>query len=163
MIGIPIEVWEENTGITFLRKEFRPDSGGAGEYQGGAGQTIELRNDTGAILDATFFGSRTTLAARGFASGKPGSLRTLSLDNAPVSPKSRINVKPGSVIALQEAGGGGFGDPKRRSVGLVSRDLHLGVISDSYIRTNYPNLKLDGTVSPPPPSSANVAKRKTAP
>jgi N-methylhydantoinase B len=80
MIGIPVEVWEENTGIMVVRKELRPDSGGAGEHQGGAGQIIELRNDTGGVLDATFFGSRTTLPARGFGGGRAGSLRSLSLD-----------------------------------------------------------------------------------
>jgi N-methylhydantoinase B len=138
MIGIPIEVWEENTGITFLRKEFRIDSGGAGRYQGGAGQIIELRNDTGSTVDATFFGSRTTLPARGFAGGLPGRLRTLFLDGKPVSPKSRTDVKPGSVIALQEAGGGGFGDPHLRSVRTIQRDLDAGLVSDEFVHANYP-------------------------
>lgn len=141
MIGIPIEVWEENTGITFLRKEFRADSGGAGRYQGGAGQVIELRNDTGSVLDATFFGSRTTLPARGFAGGLPGDLRTLSLDGEPVSPKSRTDVKPGSIIVLQEAGGGGFGDPKLRCADSVQRDLDVGLVSGEFVRANYPGVE----------------------
>jgi N-methylhydantoinase B/oxoprolinase/acetone carboxylase alpha subunit len=51
MIGIPVEIWEENTGISVVRKEIRPDSGGAGKFQGGAGQIIALRNDTGAVVD----------------------------------------------------------------------------------------------------------------
>jgi N-methylhydantoinase B/oxoprolinase/acetone carboxylase alpha subunit len=34
-----------------MRKEIRPDSGGAGKFQGGAGQIIALRNDTGAVVD----------------------------------------------------------------------------------------------------------------
>lgn len=139
MIGIPVEVWEENTGIMVVRKELRPDSGGAGEYQGGAGQIIELRNDTGAVLDATFFGSRTTLPARGFGGGRAGSLRSLSLDGQPVAPKSRTDVKPGSVIILHEAGGGGFGDPKRRSVERIERDIKAGLVSEPYARKQYPD------------------------
>jgi N-methylhydantoinase B len=139
MIGIPVEVWEENTGITVVRKELRPDSGGAGEHQGGAGQIIELRNDTGGVLDATFFGSRTTLPARGFGGGRAGSLRSLSLDGRPVPPKSRTDIKPGSVIILHEAGGGGFGDPKRRSVARIERDIKAGLVSESYARQQYPD------------------------
>lgn len=139
MIGIPVEVWEENTGITIVRKEFRPDSGGAGEHQGGAGQIIELRNDTGGVLDATFFGSRTTLPARGFGGGRAGSLRSLSLDGRPVPPKSRTDIQPGSVIVLREAGGGGFGDPKCRLVTRIEHDIKSGLISESYAREQYPD------------------------
>jgi N-methylhydantoinase B len=139
MIGIPVEVWEENTGITVVRKQFRPDSGGAGEHQGGAGQIIELRNDTGGVLDATFFGSRTTLPARGFGGGRPGSLRSLSLDGRPVPPKSRTDVMPGSVIVLHEAGGGGFGDPNRRPVARIERDIKAGLVSESYAYKQYPD------------------------
>ena len=139
MIGIPVEVWEENTGITIVRKEFRPDSGGAGEHQGGAGQIIELRNDTGGVLDATFFGSRTTLPARGFGGGRAGSLRVLSLDGRPVPPKSRTDVMPGSVIVLHEAGGGGFGDPKRRPLARIERDIKAGLVSELYARKQYPD------------------------
>lgn len=138
MIGIPIEVWEENTGITFLRKEWRPDSGGAGAFQGGAGQIVRLRNDTGNVVDAAFFGSRTSLAARGFAGGDPGSLRVLSLDAQPASAKSRIDFKPGAVIELQEAGGGGFGDARQRTVSQIAGDLNAGLVTESYVRSHYP-------------------------
>jgi N-methylhydantoinase B len=109
MIGIPIEVWEESTGITVTRKELRPGSGGAGRHCGGDGQIIELRNDTGNMVDAVFFGSRTSLPARGFEGGADGALRQLMLDGNVVEPKSRHDFKPGSTISLYEAGGGGFG------------------------------------------------------
>jgi N-methylhydantoinase B len=46
-----VEIWEENTGIGVMRKEIRPNSGGAGKFQGGAGQIIALRNDAGAVVD----------------------------------------------------------------------------------------------------------------
>src|SRR5262249_36585675 len=133
MIGIPVEIWEENTGISVLRKEVRPDSGGAGKFQGGAGQIITLRNDTGGIVDAAFFGSRTSLPARGFSGGSDGSLRRLLVDGKPVVPKSRIDIQPGSVIELHEAGGGGFGAAVSRSIDHVKRDLDAGLISSDYV------------------------------
>lgn len=139
MIGIPVEIWEENTGITILRKEWRPDSGGAGAFQGGAGQIIELRNDTGTRIDAAFFGSRTALPARGFAGGRAGDLRVLSLDGRPVVPKSRVDVEPGSLIVLHEAGGGGFGEPGKRSIAMIRQDLAAGLITRSYVDKHYPS------------------------
>lgn len=138
MIGIPVEIWEENTGIRVLRKEIRPDSGGAGKFQGGAGQIIALRNDTGAVVDAAFFGSRTSLPARGFGGGSDGSLRLLFVDGRPVVPKSRIDIMPGSVIELHEAGGGGFGHPVARRIDDVRRDLDAGLVSPDYVRRYYP-------------------------
>ena len=138
MIGIPVEIWEENTGISFLRKEIRPDSGGAGAFQGGAGQIIVVRNDTGGVVDAAFFGSRTSLPARGFAGGNDGSLRHFFLDGKPVEPKSRIDIGPGSVLELREAGGAGFGPPMSRSIENIKRDLSAGLVSLDYVRRYYP-------------------------
>ena len=138
MIGIPIEVWEENTGITVLRKEWRPDSGGAGAFEGGAGQIIILRNDTGSAVDATFFGSRTSLPSRGFAGGEDGQLRRLSIDGRPVSPKSRIDVREGGVITVEEAGGGGFGDPNVRDIARIRENLQAGLITPEYVSEHYP-------------------------
>jgi N-methylhydantoinase B len=137
MIGIPVEIWEENTGISVLRKEIRPDSGGAGKFQGGAGQIIALRNDTGGVVDAAFFGSRTNLPARGFAGGNDGSLRHLFVDGKPVEPKSRVNIRPGAVLELREAGGAGFGDPASRSIDYIKRDIAAGLVSVAYVRRYY--------------------------
>jgi N-methylhydantoinase B len=138
MIGIPIEIWEENTGVSVLRKEILPDSGGAGEHQGGAGQLIELRNDTGRPLDATFFGSRTSLPARGFNGGRDGAIRTLFVDGKPVAPKARLDLGPGAVVSLNEAGGGGFGLPEKRAGSSIRADLTAGLIGKDYVRQWYP-------------------------
>jgi N-methylhydantoinase B len=138
MIGIPIEIWEENTGLTFLRKEILPDSGGAGEHQGGAGQRVELCNDTGRSVDATFFGSRTTLPARGFNGGRDGAVRTLGVNGRPVAPKARLELAPGGVVSLSEAGGGGFGAPDKRPLAAIRADLEAGLLTESHARGSYP-------------------------
>ena len=110
---------------------------GAGKFQGGAGQIIALRNDTGGLVNAALFGSRTSLPSRGFGGGRDGSLRLLFVDGKPVEPKSRIDIKPGSVIELHEAGGGGFGDPAARGVDHVKRDLDADLVSPDYVRQHY--------------------------
>ena len=137
MIAIPIEIWEENTGITYLRKELRPNSGGIGEFQGGAGQIIEVRNDTGRTVDAAFFGSRTDLAARGFRGGHNGSLRLLFVNGETVPPKIRTDLPEGAVVSLHEAGGGGFGDPARRAQARILADIRADLITPDYARVHY--------------------------
>ena len=80
---------------------------------------------------------RAAPAARGFGGGSDGSLRLLFVDGKPVEPKSRIDIKPGSVVELHEAGGGGFGDPAARGVDHVKRDLDAGLVSPDYVRRHY--------------------------
>lgn len=139
MIGSPIELMEESTGVTFLRKELWPDSGGAGRHQGGAGQQIEMRNDTGQALDTAFFGTRTNIPARGFAGGKPGRIRTVGVDGAPIVPKSRMDIADGSIISIQDAGGGGFGPTEERKPDQIWKDYLNGMITEAYIREHYPD------------------------
>jgi N-methylhydantoinase B len=138
MIGGPVEIWEEDTGCFFLRKELLPDTGGAGTFQGGNGQVFELRNDTGRVLDAAFMASRTRLAARGFLGGMPGAHRRICVDGVAVDPTARIAVAPGGVISVHDSGGGGFRDPAERDVERIRHDLRGGRVSRAWVERNYP-------------------------
>src|SRR6201999_1928097 len=40
--NVPIEITEAMSPILIWRKEYRPDSGGAGQFRGGLGQIIEV-------------------------------------------------------------------------------------------------------------------------
>ena len=123
MIGSPIEVWEDATNLTILHKRLIPDSGGAGEWRGGNGQEIALRNDTGQPMDAAIFSNRTEFAAQGLDGGRPGALRDTVINGEPVHAKGRYTLAPGDVVTTREAGGGGHGDPWRRSPEQVLRDV----------------------------------------
>ncbi len=126
MIGSPIEIWEDETNVTVLHKRLIPDSGGAGEWRGGNGQAIALRNDTGHVLDAACFSSRSEHAAQGYNGGKPGALRETLLNGEHVHPKGRYLMQPGEVLETREAGGGGYGDPARRARATVLADIETG-------------------------------------
>lgn len=149
MISGSVEAWEDQTGCTLLQKEILPDSGGAGEFQGGNGQVFRLRNDTGAPLEAFFMASRTRLAARGFAGGLPGAPRRILIDDVAIDPKARTVVPAGGVIEVQDAGGGGYGDPRERPAARVAEDLENGVITESFARQHYPE-QFAGLGMPPP-------------
>jgi N-methylhydantoinase B/oxoprolinase/acetone carboxylase alpha subunit len=70
--GSRVEIMETLSPVVYWKKEYRPDSGGAGEPRGGLGQVMEIANGKAApmIISATF--DRIGHAARGSAGGKSG-------------------------------------------------------------------------------------------
>ncbi|TDR92955.1 hydantoinase B/oxoprolinase family protein [Enterovirga rhinocerotis] len=139
MIGGSVEVWEEDTGCFFLRKEVLPNSGGAGEFQGGNGQVFALRNDTGRPVDGAFMASRTRLAARGFRGGRPGAHRRIWVDGIELDAKARVTLAPGGVISVEDSGGGGFGDPAARDPNRIRSDLQQGLVTRDWVVEHYPD------------------------
>ena len=95
MRGTPIEIWENVTSTTVLKKELVADSGGAGESRGGLAQNIEISNDTGNPLSVACFGGRTEFAPEGYQGGRPGGLRRHLINGQVVHPKGRYTLKPG--------------------------------------------------------------------
>lgn len=137
MAGVPVEVWEANTGTTVERKRFLPDSGGPGKSRGGLGQEICIRNDTGNILTAFSMANRTEFPATGFFGGGAGRPREHRVNGKKVHPKGKYELMPGDRIELFEAGGGGFGTSRERSRRLVLKDLEEGFISSEAADRDY--------------------------
>jgi N-methylhydantoinase B len=137
MIGSPTEVFEQETSITVLTKRLLPDSGGAGRHPGGPGQEFVMRNDTTNPLQLACFAGRTQFASRGVAGGKDGALRTHRLNGEVVDSKGRYMLQPGDTMAVKEAGGAGFGDPKQRPVEALLVDLDAGHVTVDGVRRAY--------------------------
>jgi len=138
MTVVPTEVWENLTGIAIERRALLPDSGGPGEWRGGAGQEVVFRNDTPGLVDVALMGQRTRFAARGYLGGSDGRLREYLRDGATVAAKGRhLLVAPGDRIVMREAGGGGFGDPRRRDPARVLDDVRAGPVSVEAARRDY--------------------------
>ena len=129
MAVVPVEVWETLTHMTVLDKKLLADSGGPGQWRGGLGQVVRLRNDTGETLVMLGMGNRTEFPARGQLGGGHGSLRVHKVDGRPVHAKGRIEVKPGAVIEVTEAGGAGYGDPRQRDPAAIAADVADGYVS----------------------------------
>ena len=129
MMTMPAETWETLTSMMLVRRVLRMDSGGIGESRGGLGQRIELRNDTGSPMRVALLGSRTHFPARGLHGGGDGSARIFSINGKPMHPKGRYELAAGDVLAIDDAGGGGFGDPRKRPRRKVVEDLENGYIS----------------------------------
>jgi N-methylhydantoinase B len=129
MTGSSIEVWENLTGMLIESKALLTDSGGPGEFRGGLGQRIEFINDSGADIQISCLAGRTEFAPRGAMGGKDGRLREIHINGRPVHPKGRYILNPGDRLTTLEAGGGGYGDPRRRDRDALARDVREGLVS----------------------------------
>ena len=129
MAVVPVEVWEALTHTTIVDKRLVADSGGPGQWRGGLGQEVRLRNDTGHILVSLGMGNRTIHPAKGLFGGGDGMLRHHEVDGKPVHAKGRVELQPGQVMRIVEAGGAGYGDPTARSRDAVASDVENGFVS----------------------------------
>ena len=137
MTGTSIEVWENLTDMRIDRKELVADSGGPGEYRGGLGQRIDLVNDSGNDMTISCLAGRTQFAPSGLLGGKPGMKREVRLNGQVVHPKGRYLLKPGDRVTTLEAGGGGFGDPRKRREQSIRADLEAGFVSEEAVVRDY--------------------------
>jgi len=137
MKTMPAEIWETMTHLTLVERRLRCDSGGAGKFRGGLGQTLTLRNDTGQPVYVALLGSRTEFPAKGFSGGNDAALRRFIVDGEVVHPKGRYVLRPGAHITVEDSGGGGFGDPSTRSRRMVQSDVAAGFISETAAREIY--------------------------
>ncbi len=115
----PVEMCESIFPIVFTEYAFIPDSGGDGQYRGGLGLAREWSLDEEwGILSGNF--ERFTHAPYGLHGGKPGSKgRFLHMHDGQItelpSKVSGLELKRGDRIRLETSGGGGWGDPAKRS------------------------------------------------
>ena len=126
----PTEVNEVTTPLIVWRREYRVDSGGAGERRGGLGQTIEIAHADGAPFVVSKMFDRIDHAARGRDGGLTGAPGRVYLKGgARLRGKGRDVVPAGATLVMETPGGGGRGDPRKRSRELIEADLRAGLIS----------------------------------
>ncbi len=115
----PVEMCESIFPIVFTEYAFIPGSGGDGQYRGGLGLAREwLLDEEWGVLSGNF--ERFTHAPYGLHGGKPGSKgRFLHMHDGQTtelpSKISGLELKRGDRIRLETSGGGGWGDPAKRS------------------------------------------------
>ncbi|HEY3685383.1 MAG TPA: hydantoinase B/oxoprolinase family protein [Streptosporangiaceae bacterium] len=134
----PTEVIETLTPLVQLRRELRPDSGGAGEWRGGLGQftDVECRTETEWTVNANI--DRTLFPASGAAGGGAGAVGSITrADGSPIPRKQLVRLSPSDRVQLQMPGGGGYGDPYDRDPSLVLRDVVDGYVSVEAARAAY--------------------------
>ncbi|MGE0800919.1 MAG: hydantoinase B/oxoprolinase family protein [Lautropia sp.] len=122
--NVPLEVIESISPLVFWRKELRRDSGGAGRYRGGDGQTMEVGHvdEEPFVLNATF--DRVENPARGFLGGNAGAPgRGYLSDGTPLRPEGRQLFPAGRRLVIDTPGGGGFEPARERDRPRIELDI----------------------------------------
>ena len=110
----PVEATESVAPVIFVRKELRPGSGGAGLYQGGDGQVIEIVHAEGAPFAAFCLFDRIDYPARGRSGGGPGQAGSVRLGSGKkLRGKGKQVIPAGDRLIMELPGGGGLGKTGR--------------------------------------------------
>ena len=125
----PVEITENSAPLIMWRKEYRPDSGGAGQFRGGVGQIMEFAHaDEEAFAVSKMF-DRVRHPARGRQGGEPGAPARVYLKSGPeLRGMGREIIPAGDRMVLETAGGGGRGNPSSRDEGVRAQDLLNGMV-----------------------------------
>jgi N-methylhydantoinase B len=104
------------------RKENIAGSGGAGTWRGGCGQRLAIRNGSDQPIQLSVLAELSHRGARGIFGGEAGRPCRIKIDGQTVADKTRTDLKPGSVLLVESAGGGGCGPPQQRALELIEAD-----------------------------------------
>ncbi|MFB9980833.1 hydantoinase B/oxoprolinase family protein [Mesorhizobium kowhaii] len=128
---MPIEATEHTGPIVIWRKELRPNSGGDGEFRGGLGQILEIAATEGHEFDFSAMFDRVKHPAHGRNGGKAGIAGVVKLDDGThMRPKGWQHVPAGRRLILELPGGGGYGDPAKRSAEAKAQDQSRGYVTE---------------------------------
>jgi N-methylhydantoinase B len=136
----PIEILESEFPCQVTRFEMVPDSGGAGEFRGG----LAFRREYVLLEDATVIRryDRAKFPPNGISGGKAGRASRfvirLGTPGETVTPASgRFEMKKGERFLLESAGGGGYGDAKKRDPKRLAADRSEGYVTADVARKDY--------------------------
>lgn len=139
----PIEVLEQFYPVLFEEFSLREGSGGAGEFRGGFGinYAIKLRRGEARVSMVMDHG-RT--GPQGVLGGWDGGTNTVQIDQggkayrpSHISKDQDIEIGVGDVVRVSTPGGGGFGEPAKRSAESVARDVARGYYSAAEAREKF--------------------------
>ena len=162
--NVPIEVNEAISPIVVWKKEYRQDSGGAGEFRGGLGQVMEVGTlDTAPFAISAYY-DRIEHPARGREGGQDGAAGAVTLQSGAVlRGKGQQTVPQNDRVIIAMPGGGGLGNPRRRPVAVVADDVRQGFISAEAARRDYGvAVNDDGTVDETETAKLRAARRRIA-
>jgi N-methylhydantoinase B len=128
-----IEVTEHIAPLRIHHKRLRPDSGGPGLHRGGLGQEILLESRSVTPIAVSFLAERTHFPASGVEGGQAGAPGELRINGKPVNPKRQYVLRYGDTVQLSTPGGGGHGDPNKRSAAKRDFDLKAGYVTKAPI------------------------------
>jgi N-methylhydantoinase B len=140
MSNLPVETLEARYPIRMTEYGFRDDSGGAGRHRGGLGlvRTYELLTGD-AILQLR--ADRTEHPPYGLFGGLPGApsrnLLTAGGETRTLPGKVTLEMRAGMQLRHEQAGAGGYGDPRERPFPAILRDIEDGKLTRERAAADY--------------------------
>jgi N-methylhydantoinase B len=139
---VPIEVDEMVNPIRYERFEIAADTGGAGEFRGGNGlrRVFRILADEASVCICS---DRHVTPPPGIFGGRAGSPARFVLDpgldrERVLSSKTPyIPVQSGTIVLLQSAGGGGYGNPASRDPSRIMDDVRNGYVTEQTALETY--------------------------
>ena len=132
-----LEVTEVRFPLFFKAHEFRPASGGAGEYRGGPGGIVEMVVETEEPAVGNTAGDGVRYGACGILGGEDGLPHRYTLYSGNQPPRAiktketGLVIRPGDRLVLESGGGGGWGDPDRRDQAATDDDIANGFVTET--------------------------------
>jgi N-methylhydantoinase B len=130
-LNTPIEAIERDVPLRIVRYEFAAQTAGRGRFRGGCGIARDVALARGSAT-VSLLADRHTVGPAGLAggeAGRPGSHHLTRADGTttPLPAKTSLTMRPGDVVHVQSAGGGGYGDARDRPPEAHDRDRRDGV------------------------------------
>jgi N-methylhydantoinase B len=136
----PIELQEIQYPFLIEKFALRTDSGGAGEHRGGLGVDLTYRALQKCVANVN--NERTQDPPWGLAGGRPGAVNEAVLTRhgggeEKLRKATGVVLEPGDRLTFRTAGGGGWGDPRRRDRDEIARDVAAGYVSRAAAARDY--------------------------
>ncbi|MDP6179903.1 MAG: hydantoinase B/oxoprolinase family protein, partial [Desulfatiglandales bacterium] len=138
----PVEIIESDTPLILEKRELLTDSGGSGRLKGGLGrrEIIRIPDDDYAPMPPVKLGiqsGRYRYPPKGLFGGKSGSKSQFLVNGKQGNPYGLTPLKPGDVVIMDAAGGGGYGDSLERDIETVEGDVLDGYVSPERAKKDY--------------------------
>jgi N-methylhydantoinase B len=130
-----LEVTEVRFPLFFKTHEFRPGSGGAGQFRGGPGGIVEMVVETAEPAVGNTAGDGVRHGACGILGGEDGLPHRYMLYSGNQEPRpirtkeTGLTIRPGDRLMLESGGGGGWGDPALRDPAAIADDSENGFVT----------------------------------
>ncbi|MDH7640015.1 hydantoinase B/oxoprolinase family protein [Sphingomonas oryzagri] len=131
--NMPVETLEYRTPVIIRRLELGKDSGGDGEYRGG--QNVVKEYEALADMGVTLHFDRSTTPEWGLFGGQDGAAPKVTVYNADkpegfvINKVEQLQLRPGDRFVAETGGGGGYGDPAKRTAEARAADIADGISS----------------------------------
>lgn len=149
----PSEQVEAKYPLLVERYTLRPDSGGAGRFRGGLGteQVVQAINQ----INFSSQMDRVKCKPWGLFDGLSGAGNSVAVHRNGADKETHFTngkafnqvLMPGDAYILRSGGGGGYGTPLERDLGMLARDVRCGYVSRDEAEKSYGAVfNADGTI-----------------